>query len=185
MTFGLGQYEKPYSRALYKNKASFMDQPAVMQYYRKGKEAAPCLYPSEYILRGRDRMLDSSKAVIEMMLCPHCYSLDGPEVKVRASQLTFDGDLTLPTEACNDDQATRPDLLPGGGALERNEDPEANRRTDSVGCVEGLELAMRSRRVKSRSAPDLVEISRSEEMQPTVKVLSRETHDIHHNPRQT
>lgn len=185
MTFGLGKYEKPYSRALYKEKASFVDHPAVVQYYGKGKEAAACLYPSEYILRGRDRMLDSSKAVIEMRLCPHCYALDGPEVKVRGSQLTCDGDLILPTEACNDDMTTRPDLLPGGGALERNEGLEANRRTDSVGCVEGLELAMRSRRVKSRSAPDLVEISRCEEMQPTVKVLSRQTHDIHHNPLQT
>lgn len=184
MTFGLGQYEKPYSRALYKDQACFVGRPpSVMRYYGKGRETASCLSPPDYILRGRDRTLDSSKAVIEMTLCPHCYALDRPEVKVRGSRLTFDEDFVQPTEASCDERTTRPDLLPGGGSLEGNEDlePKHHRRTDSVDCVDALELVMRSGRLKSRSAPDLVQLSRCDEMQPTVKVLSRQTYDSHRN----
>lgn len=116
----------------------------------------PYIYPRTTLaLSGR---LEPSKAILEMMLCPHCYTrgetrIDGfKEIGNRQVEV---GQVC----SASDSSMLKPDLLPGacyGGTL--TYEPEKDRTSQSL-KTQSIQSDLLIRNRISGSAPDLHEIS--------------------------
>lgn len=152
----LGQYPNTYSQKLYKCDESALDYHKSSQNLKR-KEVLPYLFPRTTLaLSGR---LEPSKAILEMMLCPHCYTLGETRIdefkEIRNRQVEL-GQVC----SASDGSMLKPDLLPearSGGAL--TYETERDRTSVSLKAQSSQsDLLIRNR--ISGSAPDLHEISR-------------------------
>lgn len=156
----LGQYPNTYSQKLYKCDESVLDYHKSSQNLKR-TEVLPYLFPRTTLaLSGR---LEPSKAILEMMLCPHCYTLGETRIdefkEIRNRQVGIELGQVC---SASDGSMLRPDLLPetrSGGTLtyetERNRTSSLSLKAQSSQS----DLLLIRNRI-SGSAPDLHEISR-------------------------